>query len=132
MIHDSFLFKFYTGPDVEQYVQFMGAAGPMLAVAGLGVAAASAYSYYNRPVPTLPPFDLDHQTIIEVRDHSNKKKKKRRFRQNKNKANVSLLPPPPPRDCERLPNNSAGGRGGLKQRQRHSCCSPFLNPCPEM
>ena len=45
-----------------------GAAG-MLAVAGVGVAAASAYYLANRPTPTLPPFDLDNQTIVEVKDH---------------------------------------------------------------
>ena len=38
----------------------------MLAMAGMGVAAASAYYLANRPIPTLPPFDLEHQTIVEV------------------------------------------------------------------
>lgn len=38
----------------------------MLAVAGVGVAAASAYYLANRPQPTIPPFDLDNQTIVEV------------------------------------------------------------------
>jgi len=32
---------------------------------GVGVAAASAYYLASRPTPTLPPFDLDNQTIIE-------------------------------------------------------------------
>lgn len=52
------------GADVEHYVA--SAAGMLKIVAGVGVAAASAYYLANRPTPTLPPFDLEHQTIIEV------------------------------------------------------------------
>lgn len=55
-----------TGPDVEQYLHYVSGAAGMLAMAGVGVAAASAYYLANRPTPTLPPFDLDNQTIVEV------------------------------------------------------------------
>ena len=56
------------GPDVEQYMQYMGGAAGMLALTGVGVGVAAASAYYlaSRPTPTLPPFDLDNQTIIEV------------------------------------------------------------------
>ena len=50
-------------------MHYVGGAAGMLAVAGVGVGVAAASAYYlaSRPVPTLPPFDLEHQTIIEVR-----------------------------------------------------------------
>lgn len=54
------------GPDVEQYLHYVSGAAGMLAMAGVGVAAASAYYLANRPIPTQPPFDLDNQTIVEV------------------------------------------------------------------
>jgi len=57
--------EFVHGADVEQYLHYVGSAAGMLAVASVGVAAASAYYLANRPVPTLPPFDLEHQTIVE-------------------------------------------------------------------
>jgi hypothetical protein len=38
----------------------------MLAIAGIGVAAASAYYWARKPRPSQPPFDLQHQTIVEV------------------------------------------------------------------
>lgn len=60
-------FCFSSGPDVEQYLHYVSGAAGMLAVAGVGVAAASAYYLANRPTPTLPPFDLDNQTIVEVK-----------------------------------------------------------------
>jgi long-chain acyl-CoA synthetase len=56
----------HTGPDVEQYLHYVSGAAGMLAMAGVGVAAASAYYLANRPIPTTPPFDLDNQTIVEV------------------------------------------------------------------
>lgn len=62
-----FFLKIETGPDVEQYLHYVSGAAGMLAMAGVGVAAASAYYLANRPTPTLPPFDLDNQTIVEVR-----------------------------------------------------------------
>ena len=61
-----FCFDLATGADVEQYLHYVGGAAGMLALTGVGVAAASAYYLASRPTPTLPPFDLDHQTIIEV------------------------------------------------------------------
>lgn len=63
-----FIFLF-TGADVEQYLHYVGGAAGMLAVAGVGVGVAAASAYYlaSRPVPTLPPFDLENQTIVEVR-----------------------------------------------------------------
>jgi hypothetical protein len=42
-----------------------GAAG-LLAVAGVGVAAASAYSWINKPQSVHLPFELDNQTLVEV------------------------------------------------------------------
>lgn len=59
-------FQFLSGPDVEQYLHYVSGAAGMLAMAGVGVAAASAYYLANRPTPTQPPFDLDNQTIVEV------------------------------------------------------------------
>lgn len=56
---------FIHGPDVEQYLHYVSGAAGMLAMAGVGVAAASAYYLANRPTPTVPPFDLDNQTIVE-------------------------------------------------------------------
>jgi len=50
---------------VEQYLHYVGGAAGMLALTGVGVAAASAYYLASRPTPTLPPFDLDNQTIVE-------------------------------------------------------------------
>ena len=49
-------------------MQYMGGAAGMLALTGVGVGVAAASAYYlaSRPTPTLPPFDLDNQTIIEV------------------------------------------------------------------
>lgn len=52
---------------MEQYLHYVSGAAGMLAMAGVGVAAASAYYLHNRPKPTVPPFDLDNQTIVEVR-----------------------------------------------------------------
>lgn len=49
---------------MEQYLHYVGGAAGMLALTG--VAAASAYYLASRPTPTLPPFDLDNQTIVEV------------------------------------------------------------------
>lgn len=57
--------EFVHGPDVEQYLHYVSGAAGMLAMAGVGVAAASAYYLANRPIPTQPPFDLDNQTIVE-------------------------------------------------------------------
>lgn len=62
----TFLSLKHTGPDVEQYLHYVSGAAGMLAMAGVGVAAASAYYLANRPIPTTPPFDLDNQTIVEV------------------------------------------------------------------
>lgn len=55
------------GGDVEQYLNYVGGTAGMLALTGVGVGVAAASAYYlaNRPTPTLPPFDLDNQTIIE-------------------------------------------------------------------
>lgn len=64
---DNYDFLVFSGPDVEQYLHYVSGAAGMLAMAGVGVAAASAYYLANRPVPTVPPFDLDNQTIVEVR-----------------------------------------------------------------
>ncbi len=61
-----FTLSIHTGPDVEQYLHYVSGAAGMLAMAGVGVAAASAYYLANRPIPTTPPFDLDNQTIVEV------------------------------------------------------------------
>lgn len=53
---------------MEQYLNYVGGTAGMLALTGVGVGVAAASAYYlaNRPTPTLPPFDLDNQTIIEV------------------------------------------------------------------
>lgn len=61
-------FWFETGADVEQYLHYVGGAAGMLALTGVGVGVAAASAYYlaSRPTPTVPPFDLDRQTIVEV------------------------------------------------------------------
>ncbi len=63
-----FLYVFIlTDKDEEQqYYDFISGAAGMLAIAGIGVAAASAYYWARKPRPSQPPFDLQHQTIVEV------------------------------------------------------------------
>ena len=60
--------NYETGADVEQYLHYVGGATGMLALTGVGVGVAAASADYlaSRPTPTLPPFDLDRQTIVEV------------------------------------------------------------------
>lgn len=39
-------------------------------MAGVGVAAASAYNWMNKPKSTQLPFELDNQTLVEVKRNS--------------------------------------------------------------
>ncbi|XP_046631197.1 long-chain-fatty-acid--CoA ligase 5-like [Daphnia pulicaria] len=55
----------FTGSDEEQYFDFITGAAGLLAVAGVGVAAASAYNWINKPKPSQLPFELDNQTLVE-------------------------------------------------------------------
>ena len=55
-----------TGPDEESYFDFITGAAGLLAVAGVGVAAASAYNWINKPQSVYLPFELDNQTLVEV------------------------------------------------------------------
>lgn len=59
-------FWILTDQDDEQYYDFISGAAGMLAIAGIGVAAASAYYLSKKPAPTQPPFNLDNQTMVEV------------------------------------------------------------------
>ncbi|XP_046631194.1 long-chain-fatty-acid--CoA ligase 1-like isoform X2 [Daphnia pulicaria] len=61
-------FSHFVIPDKDeeqQYYDFISGAAGMLAIAGIGVAAASAYYWARKPRPSQPPFDLQHQTIVE-------------------------------------------------------------------
>ncbi|KZS19375.1 Long-chain-fatty-acid--CoA ligase 5 [Daphnia magna] len=60
--------EFVHDQDDEQYYDFISGAAGMLAIAGIGVAAASAYYLSKKPAPTQPPFNLDNQTMVEGPD----------------------------------------------------------------
>lgn len=66
MFYFSIFGLFLTDQDDEQYYDFISGAAGMLAIAGIGVAAASAYYLAKKPAPIQPPFNLDNQTLVEV------------------------------------------------------------------
>lgn len=63
-----FFFLLTDQDDEQQYYDFISGAAGMLVIAGIGVAAASTYYWAKKPRPSQPPFDLQHQTIVEVKN----------------------------------------------------------------